>query len=123
MRSTTRRLFLASAPLAAVAASCAISAPSLAQEFEAAWAEELKTMATDGLPDPVYEAAYEKTSAIVDRIMRTPTRDLEGFKLKARAFEWCYSGDRVAALKLIEDEIHATDMAIVHSVMRDLLAL
>ena len=98
----------------------------LSNEYEEAWAAERAVLAAylqdDALED-AHSAAADRTRAIVRRIIAEPARDIEGLKLKGRAYLWCYADDREEALGVLLDQAETTDAKVIHALMRDLLAL
>ena len=63
-----------------------------------------------------WEAAYERSQVAVRAVTELPARSLEGFRIKARAVAWCYSGDEVDF-----PDTSSTDMKLVNAIIRDLL--
>ena len=122
----SRRLFLASAPIAALAVAGSHVIPSLADEFEAAWAAEKAVLDrfdhSNNWSEDAYDAAASRTSAVVQRILSQPATTLEDFKLRGRAYCWCYSGDRNEALGVLSGRNRSTDEKLVHAIMRDLIS-
>ena len=63
-----------------------------------------------------WDAAYERSQVAVRAVTELPARSLEGFRIKARAVAWCYSGDEVDF-----PDTSSTDMKLVNAIIRDLL--
>lgn len=135
--STTRR-----AALIGAAASCtALAVPAVAlakkveaaenpdaellrlgAEFERLWQIErskLLPMNSDDSDWEPWDAAFEQTKVVADKIAVTSATSLAGFRVKARAFLWCHQGD---------DEFDregfgsATDERLAAGIIGDLLA-
>ena len=125
MGSTSRRAFLATAPAAALfaghvrAAAPAASLPALAKELDRLWAIERSLANSPPVADAQFEAAVEASSAIVERILAEPAKTLADLKVKAVALSWCYSGGEI---NLFERDDPTTDIQLVQSIIRDLIA-
>lgn len=121
MGNASRRAFLASAPAAALLIRAAPAASSTMQmlgvEMERLWEAERHADAFG--TEAERDAAYEATSDIVTRIHGTPARSLADFRVKARALSWCYGGGEA---ELFEPNHTTTDVVLVKSIIRDLLA-
>lgn len=119
----SRRLFLAAGPATAVFAALGVAVAAennadpflaLGRELDAAWAHQA---AVDESED---DAAHARAKEIIERIIATPTRSLEGLKLKARALSWCHWGD---FHKLYSRNNCTTDFRVVDSILSDLMAM
>lgn len=118
----SRRLFLASAPLAATISGLSPSV-GLAAELEAAIDRERDVLAAKPFCDAEYSKAADASAKIVRRICADPARDIEGLKLKARAYLWCYADDAQDALSCLAERGDTVDRKLLNALMRDLFAL
>ena len=88
--------------------------PALGRELDAAWREELAAyLARPRADDPQVLATEAATSVIVERIVAIPATSLDGMRVKAQAFAWAHGGF---------DPNDRTDMRVLTSLMRDLIA-
>lgn len=134
--ASTRRAALdriaASASFTAVAPAAAAAAPhpdaellALGAEMDAAHVRERASWAAldpagwTEAEDAACEALAQAVVAIIDRILAAPARTLDGLKVKARAVDWCWSGEGFEP----ESARDTTDVRLCYSAMRDLLAL
>ncbi len=101
----------------------------LGSQLEAAWAEqsrldrhflsgEAKAPEKDPAGDAAADAAYNRTSRIVNRIEAAQARTIAGLRVKARAIAWCHHGERPVDLM----ERPTTDVRLAQSIIADLLA-
>jgi len=87
---------------------------TLGPDFEAACREDKIALATG--TDEESDAAYDKVSNLVDRILASPARNLAGLQVKARALLWCRSG----SLDLGIEDSGTTDVKLIESIIYDL---
>jgi hypothetical protein len=123
----TRRTLVAGAAVLAVPAAVAATAHpdaallALEIDFDAAWGRERavyeawRSICSDAA-DAATDAACDKTSGVVQRIIDVPARTLDGLRVKARAISWCSGGDDVDL-----DVQGTTDLQLATSIVRDLL--
>lgn len=92
----------------------------LGRDFEAAWeAEEAERLTARETDDwDAWEVCYASTEAIARRIETVPATTLAGFRVKARAIQWCYGDDPVNLA--IQDTV---DQRIANRIVTELLAL
>lgn len=125
--STSRRAVMAglagtviagAAPAAILDDSPDAALLALGEALDAAWLAEQEDDAryrrTGEWGD---EAIFQRCSALVDRIARTPAYTLDGLRVKAKAISWCHSGECIDLEPRYE---HTTDMRMAHSILRDL---
>ena len=91
-------------------------------QMKAAWAAEKVVHAREAghwsdKQEADYQAAFDQTSALVDRIERLPARTIEGLQAKAYAALWCRSEFK----EFYEDT--STDCRVMNSITRDLLVM
>lgn len=92
----------------------------LGEEFEAAWEAEKaeRQIARDTDDWDAWDACYAVTGKIARRIEKAQATTLSGFRVKARAIQWCYGDDPV------DMAVHNTvDQRIATRIVNDLLAL
>ncbi len=117
----SRRLFAASAPIAALAAltlrSEAMPIPSAlsgcAAELYAVWAE------LDVCVDDEVDEVMDRSYPILERMITTPAADLGDLKMKADAVRWLYADVKG---QLDHDFDGTPDLRLLGSLLRDLLA-
>lgn len=123
---TTRRSVL-KACATAIIPPCALALDhadagllQLGRDFDAAWeAEEAERLIARETDDwDAWEVCYASTEAIARRIETVPATTLAGFRVKARAIQWCYGDDPVNLV--IQDTV---DQRIANGIVNDLLAL
>lgn len=84
----------------------------------AAWAALDRAGWTEA-EDAACEALADAVSAVINRILPVPARTLDGLLVKARAVDWCWSGEGFEP----DSPRDTTDVKLCYSAMRDLLAL
>lgn len=130
----SRRALLGNIPIMAAAAVAAVAVPSalgaaesqadqrlldLGREFEALYRAENAAKPKDRMHGDwtAWDAAYERTSKVVHRILRLRARSFAGVRVKARAVDWCHSG----GFRSFDGT--TTDMKLADQIVRDLLRL
>jgi hypothetical protein len=138
----TRRALLSAIPAAAIGtAALAPAARALAasqagkddaelirlgQELKAVWADyeagvaPVEKIYLQGAED-LFDAAFKKVEAVVDRIEELTATTIEGLRVKALAVSWCHSGESILGEELSEQ--NTTDVRLAASIINDLLAL
>jgi hypothetical protein len=114
----------AALPLAAIAggaAAAAALAPPAGDEALLALGAELLAASVDYAEKTgdEFEAAFAACAAIVDKIVAAPAATIAGLRVKALALRWCYA---FAPFELIEEHGVSTDVYVLDSIVRDLVA-
>ncbi len=98
----------------------------LGRLLDSSWKEEDEIDASyqrSGKPEALgiaWDAAFQRTGAIADRILAVPARTIAGLQVKARAIAWCHRGE--AEIVLMEDQ-RPTNILLAESIICDLLAM
>jgi len=93
----------------------------LGEQLDRLWAEEnrlyaiLEASRTDHDGD-LWDAANDRTSAVVDQIEALPASTFAGLQVKARAVSWCYCGDPIYL-----DDQRTTDIRLTEQILKVLL--
>lgn len=94
----------------------------LTKRFDEAWAAEMAvqhvlTTAQTPADEEPWEKANLATQKVVDEIEAFHATTVEGFRLKARAIQWCQADEEVD-LRCDQD---TTNLRLANSLVRDLL--
>ena len=113
---------------AAFAADSAVDSAllTLGREMERMWIAEVTALAAcrsnrTQESEADADAAFDATSAIVDRIAALPARTPEGLRVKARAVAWCNALE--GGTFDIEYGEETTDVRLAMSMVRDILGM
>jgi hypothetical protein len=96
---------------------------ALGMQLDAAWAHEksLEEEVMNDFSDDAFDAAFEASGAIVDRIEELTATTIAGARVKAKAVWWCHNGEE------IDDDFFSTqctgDVRIAAGLVRDLLEI
>jgi hypothetical protein len=121
--TTSRRLFLAAGPAAAVfgavgaAAHSSLDAEliSLGRQFQAAWAVEQAGFSRE-VDDETANALVKPCTDLAHCIERIPARTVDGLLVKAMAVNWCHCGE-------FDEFGQTTDEPLAAGITKDLLVL
>ncbi|MDX7953408.1 hypothetical protein P7D22_19775 [Lichenihabitans sp. Uapishka_5] len=113
--------------LAAAPAGSDADLIALGAEMDAAWAFQRDVQAATAggvsqMAESKFEAAFERTAEIVDRIEALTATTLAGLRVKLRGIDWCRDGDTLDERELFNSDKPTTDLRLIVAILADLRA-